>query len=57
MDGEILGSLSLIISQGLLFSFPLFFLTELNQRGLCPIIPVKIEKWMAIVVKYILWKF
>jgi len=57
MDGEILGSLSLIISQGLLFSFPLFFLTELNQRGLCPIIPVKIEKWMAFMVKYILWKF
>ncbi len=27
MDGEILGSLSLIISQGLLFSFPLFFLS------------------------------
>ncbi len=24
---------------------------------LCPIIPVKIEKWMAFMVKYILWKF
>ena len=27
------------------------------KASLCPIIPVKIEKWMAIVVKYILWKF
>ncbi len=27
------------------------------EAGLCPIIPVKIEKWMASVVKHILWKF
>lgn len=28
-----------------------------EEDWLCPIIPVKIEKWMAFMVKYILWKF
>lgn len=27
---------------------------EWEAAGLCPIIPVKIKKWMALVVKYIL---